>query len=121
MAIVLFMGVSNSSAQVFGVDWSVSGLEYDGDVFTSINLDLELLNRFVGVNGIINHTNDLFFRPVDGTCLPDLTGDIVCELRLDAITLSLRIGSELNGSATLFDTQTGIEIDRGVIFVTNVQ
>lgn len=115
LAIIPFILVGSlSNAQTYAIDWTVNGLSYEGNQYTELRLDLEALSRFFGANGILS--TGLFFRPIDGTCLVEITNTVVCELRLDALTLSLRMDPDtLNGTADLIDTQTAIELSSGLI------
>ncbi len=105
---------SSANAEVFLGDWSIDGLSYNGKVYNELTLDLDVLPRFVDVSGIIHFDEGAFFRPIYGTCVIEgETGDVVCTMRLDALSLFVRVSSGLSGSIDLIDAQTTEVVSSG--------
>lgn len=121
LATALACIASTAAAQDFQADWTIQGVTYKGTAYTSLSVDLTLLPRYLSANGIIWYDNGLFFRPLDGTCVLEITSTVVCVLALDALTVSLRIGATSSGSIELLDTQTGTTLDSGLIQITSLK
>lgn len=108
------------SAQQYQIDWVVEGLSTSDTIFTSLSLDLDVLPRYIDANGVIKHTGGIFFRPLDGTCILETTETLICSLRLDALSVELRLGlgSGLNGTIQLINTVTTEFLGSGNLILT---
>lgn len=119
---ILFSFSLKAHSQTYAINWSVSGLTHSsaGLTFTTLSLDLELLERFFDVNGTLHSA--VSYRPVNGTCLlEELTNTVICVLRMDATTLTLTLNPDtLNGTVILNYTETATEIGRGIITFTSI-
>lgn len=121
MLVSMLLFAANASAEDFQADWDIQGLTYEERTYSSLSLDLSSLPRYISANGIIYFQGGQLFRPVDGTCVVEAGGDVVCILHLDALNLSLRINTTPVGSVELRDTQTDIELASGTLSLTSLQ
>ena len=110
-----------ASADQLQADWDIQGLTHNNLVFTNLSLDLDLMPRYIDAVGIIRHTNNLLFRPIDGTCVVELTGNIVCALRLDALSLIISLNQSAVGTIELIDTRTTFSVGFGAIVLTSLK
>lgn len=101
------------------VSWSVSGLRiYNNDPVHTIDLDVTLHSRYLGVNGLVRFGN--VGSPATGSCFLTDTNGIYCNFRVDSFSFALDLNPDANGTVYVRDAD-GRMVGQGTVFLSSIQ
>lgn len=97
-ALLLLLPGLTAAQSDFSVTWSIpEGLNVGGVIYTRVDLDLDIGNRYYPVNGGIATASNVI-TPATGTCFDSAIGGIYCNIQADQFSFNLNISSNLNGT-----------------------
>lgn len=97
--VILFVPVM-AQAQVYKVNFDVENVFYQGQSYTTIWLDLELVARYYNAVGVAT-TMDNLSAPINGSCFITAAGGLLCNLNSATAGITLDLNSELVGQVTV--------------------
>lgn len=117
--ILLIATTTSAYASDYTVDFSISGLVVNGQAETSLEIDLDLGQRYIGVHGALNYANGLS-SPATGSCFFTSAGGVFCNLQIDQYSYTLDVGANLNGTI-LAKNQLGNTVGQGSVFLSALE
>lgn len=115
-ALVLGVCCQLSFAEIHPLTWSLDPpLDTGITKFESLELDLEILPRFVRANGALVTDANQSTAIATGTCRVVQANEVFCSMAVSNKTLSLVIDAQLNGTYFYADSDSSLLLEGSVV------